>query len=135
MDRETVGLNIRLARTRENMTQEQLAELADISTSYISAIERGKQSVSLEYMNRIANALKIPVSDLLVHEGERYRLQSTKPDITEDADGGKYILRQKKMNQIIDVLSKCSDREFQIAYDEIILLMNKFKYINDKGLT
>lgn len=131
MDRETVGLNIRLARTKENMTQEQLAELADISTSYISAIERGKQSVSLEYMNRIAGALKVPVSDLLVREGERYGLWSDKWKVKEE--DGKYISRQKKLKQINEMLSKCGDREFQIAYDEILLLMNKFQYINEKG--
>lgn len=48
MNKEQIGLRIKLERTKQNLTQEQLAEMADISSSYLSAIERGKQSISLE---------------------------------------------------------------------------------------
>ena len=76
MDKERIGLRIKLERTKQNLTQEQLAELADISSSYLSAIERGKQSISLDYTNRIADALKIPVNELLTHEtGSRYGME------------------------------------------------------------
>lgn len=137
MDREAVGLNIKIARVKENLTQEQLAERADISSSYVSAIERGKQSVSLEYMNRIADALKVPVTDLLVHESGGYM---TQPEHVAETKGkeseyeGKYIARQKKMNQLNEMLSRCGDREFQIVFDEISLLINKFQYLSDKGI-
>lgn len=47
MNKEQIGLRIKLERTKQNLTQEQLAEMADISSSYLSAIERGKQSISL----------------------------------------------------------------------------------------
>lgn len=137
MDREAVGLKIKLTRVRENMTQEQLAERADISSSYVSAIERGKQSVSLEYVNRIADALKVPVSELLVYEkgdgysaGEARTLSKREKNEYE----GKYIARQKKMNQINEMLSHCGEKEFQIIYDEISLLINKFQYLSDKGI-
>lgn len=68
MNKEQIGLRIKLERTKQNLTQEQLAEMADISSSYLSAIERGKQSISLDYTNRIAEALKIPVIDFLTHD-------------------------------------------------------------------
>lgn len=137
MDREAVGLKIKLARVKENLTQEQLAERADISSSYVSAIERGKQSVSLEYMNRIADALNLPVTELLVHESGGYMAERdgiAEARERESEYEGKYIARQKKMNQINEMLSRCGDREFQIAYDEISLLMNKFQYLSDKGI-
>lgn len=137
MDREAVGLKIRLTRVKENMTQEQLAEKADISSSYVSAIERGKQSVSLEYMDRIAEALHVPVTELLVYEkDEEYAVEDTKLRAEREKseyEGG-YIARQKKMNQINEMLSRCGDKEFQIAYDEISLLMTKFQYFSDKGI-
>lgn len=137
MDREAVGLNIKLARVKENLTQEQLAERADISSSYVSAIERGKQSVSLEYMNRIAGALEVPVTELLVCEkGDGYlagQEQVTEREPKNEYEG-RYIARQKKMNQINEMLSRCGDREFQIVYDEISLLINKFQYLSDKGI-
>lgn len=137
MDREAVGLKIKLARVKENLTQEQLAERADISSSYVSAIERGKQSVSLEYMNRIAQALQVPVTELLVKESSGYVTDAESTSGMRDRESeyeGKYITRQKKMNQINEMLSRCGDKEFQIAYDEISLLMNKFQYLNDKGI-
>lgn len=138
MNKESVGLNIKLARTKKNLTQEQLAEMADISSSYISAIERGKQSVSLDYINRIAHALGMPVSELLVHDkNEEYGTQFEEWSTQEKGSGvfeGRYISRQRKMNKLNEMLSKCGEREFQIVFDEITLMMNKFEYLNEKGL-
>lgn len=39
MNKEQIGLRIKLERTKQNLTQEQLAEMADISSSYLSAID------------------------------------------------------------------------------------------------
>ena len=137
MDREAVGLKIKLTRVRENMTQEQLAEKADISSSYISAIERGKQSVSLEYVDRIAEALQVPVAELLVCEKEDGYGAAEVPrgTVREKSEyEGRYIARQKKKNHINEMLSHCGEREFQIVYDEISLLITKFQYFSEKGI-
>lgn len=137
MDREAVGLKIRLTRVKENMTQEQLAEKADISSSYISAIERGKQSVSLEYVDRIAEALQVPVTELLVYEKEDgYGVADVELQALREKSEyeGRYIARQKKMNHINEMLSHCGETEFQIVYDEISLLMTKFQYFSDRGI-
>lgn len=137
MDKEAVGLKIRLTRVRENMTQEQLAEKADISSSYISAIERGKQSVSLEYVDRIAEALHVPVTELLVYEKEDgYAADDVVLQAQREKSEyeGRYIARQKKMSHINEMLSHCGEKEFQIVYDEISLLITKFQYFSDKGI-
>lgn len=134
MNKEAVGLNIRLARVKENLTQEQLAERADISSSYISAIERGKQSISLEYINRIAGALNLPVTDLLVNELSSGYMKEEQLQQNRKEEQGTQITRQKKMNQIMDLLMKCGDEEFQIVYDEILLMINKFHYFSDRGI-
>lgn len=47
------------------MTQATLAELAEISVSYISCIERAKKQSSLEVLVRIANVLDTTVDSLL----------------------------------------------------------------------
>ena len=137
MDRkEAVGKSIKLARIRANMTQEQLAERADISSSYVSVIERGKQSVSLEYLERIANALNTAVSVLLDSgDAEECAAEEQRPASVREKNKyeGRYIERKKKMNHINEMLSGCGDEEFQIAYDEISLLMNKFQYLSDRG--
>jgi len=62
-----LGLNIAYYRKREGMTQEQLAEKADISRSYIGEIEAPNivRSISLEVLFNIADALRISPHKLL----------------------------------------------------------------------
>ena len=53
----TTGLLIRQARFEAELTQEQLAELADVDQSKLSKYERGEQLPSIATMRRIAVAL------------------------------------------------------------------------------
>lgn len=131
MNKEQIGLRIKLERTKQNLTQEQLAEMADISSSYLSAIESGKQSISLDYTNRIAEALKIPVIDFLTHEPEsRYGMEE-KP-----AGTGKMAVsnveRKRKMAELEEMISSRNDREFNLIYDEVALFISKLQYFGDR---
>lgn len=63
---ETVGLNIRVERTKKRITQAGLAEIIDVHEKYIGKIETGKQNITLKTLNRIANALNIDVYTLLI---------------------------------------------------------------------
>ncbi|MHB8520233.1 MAG: helix-turn-helix domain-containing protein [Limisphaerales bacterium] len=58
------GSNLRSERERRKLTQEKLAEKADLDPSYISGIERGVRNPSILSAVRIANALGTTVSDL-----------------------------------------------------------------------
>lgn len=62
-----LGLNISFYRKREGMTQEQLAEKAGISRSYLGEIEAPNMitTMTLEVLFNIANALRIPASKML----------------------------------------------------------------------
>lgn len=67
-----VGSQIRLHRKSQGLSQERLAELADVHPTYISNIERGKVSASVYCFYRIVQALGIKIDklfDLLDHEG------------------------------------------------------------------
>lgn len=55
--RKTMGECIREMRTAQGWTQEQLAEIAGITTSNLGRIEAGKYNVSLDILNKIAVAL------------------------------------------------------------------------------
>lgn len=57
--------NIKYYRGKMKMSQEQLAELAELHPTYISNIEQGKRNLSLQNVDQIANALEMPVSELL----------------------------------------------------------------------
>lgn len=131
MDKERIGLRIKLERTKQNLTQEQLAELADISSSYLSAIERGKQSISLDYTNRIAEALKIPVNELLTHEPESRYGVAEKPTGTSKVAISN-AERKRKMAELEEMISSRNDREFNLIYDEVALFISKLQYFGDR---
>ena len=52
---------------------EELAEIADLSTVYISYIENAKRKPSLESLIKISNALEITIDELLY--GDVYKRQ------------------------------------------------------------
>ena len=47
------------------MSQEELAEKADLSYKYVGEVERGCVNISLDSLVRIAKALKVKVSVLI----------------------------------------------------------------------
>lgn len=51
---------IRVARSLADISQGQLADKAEIDRSYLSMIESGKRKPSVETIERIAKALKLP---------------------------------------------------------------------------
>jgi transcriptional regulator with XRE-family HTH domain len=58
------GDNVRSRREAQNLSQEQLAERADLDRTYISGVERGVRNLSLNSVVRIAKALKTSASEL-----------------------------------------------------------------------
>ena len=54
------GLNVVYYRKKKRLSQTQLAELADIHRTYISAIELGKVGVSFDVLFRLSVALEVP---------------------------------------------------------------------------
>ncbi|WP_302794920.1 helix-turn-helix domain-containing protein [Cloacibacillus evryensis] len=61
---------IRELRLLKKMTQEQLAEAADLSAGYISALENGKKSPSLKRLEKIAGILGVTSASLFDEERE-----------------------------------------------------------------
>ena len=56
---EILGSNIRNLRKECGWTQEKLAEKADISVPFMTQIELGRKSASLEVIEKIAKALGV----------------------------------------------------------------------------
>lgn len=65
MDLSAIGKRIKEARERKHMTQEELAELTDLSPTHISVIERGVKMPKLETFIVIANELGVSADTLL----------------------------------------------------------------------
>jgi transcriptional regulator with XRE-family HTH domain len=58
------GKAVRRRRRELDLSQEKLAEYAELHRTYISSIERGKMNPSLENVEKLAQALKISISAL-----------------------------------------------------------------------
>jgi transcriptional regulator with XRE-family HTH domain len=58
------GANVQKERLHQKISQETLAEIAELDRTYISSMERGKRNVSLLNIVKVANALSIPPSQL-----------------------------------------------------------------------
>lgn len=62
---ENFAKKIRIERAKRRMSQEQLAELAEVHRTTISAIERGKNfPMTIDNAARIANALNLTIAEL-----------------------------------------------------------------------
>ena len=61
---EAFGLNVILYRKRKKLTQLQLAELADVDRSHISAIELGNVGVSFDVIFKLCEVLDVKPRDL-----------------------------------------------------------------------
>jgi transcriptional regulator with XRE-family HTH domain len=59
------GKRVRVIRVRQGLSQEELGAKAKLHRTYISLIERGKQSATLDTMEKIAGALNVPVKQLM----------------------------------------------------------------------
>lgn len=59
-----IGQRIRSARKRQSLTQEQLAEMMNISVAYYGRLERGEKEINLDRLSEISQLLHVPVSQL-----------------------------------------------------------------------
>ena len=59
LDCAAIGQRLRAARVKRHLTQEALAERAELSTSFIGHIERGEKPASVETMVRLCDVLSL----------------------------------------------------------------------------
>ena len=59
------GEQVRSVRGSKGISQEKLAELADLDRTYVSGVERGIRNISLINISAIAKALKVSVGELM----------------------------------------------------------------------
>lgn len=106
IDYAKIGKKIKSLRNNAGLTQEQLAEKCDISTSYLGHIERGTRRLSLETAVKIADTLNIGTDELI--------LDNKTPDTTiapyvDSVIGKKSKQKQNEFLKIVKVLSEHID--------------------------
>lgn len=60
-----LGEKVRTERKKAELSQEELAEKADLNRNYIGEIERAEKKITLETLVKIAKALKLRLRDLI----------------------------------------------------------------------
>ena len=96
IDFKKVGDKIRDARTAKKLTQENLAELTNLSVTHISAIENAASKFSVDALVGISEALNISIDWLLL------------------GDDGNNLYIEHQVNR---ALSDCSQREIRFLLD------------------
>lgn len=71
--RALVGRNVRRARERAKLTQEQFADKSGFSQQYISDLERGRRNPTIVTLYELAQALGISHVDLVRPDHSRSR--------------------------------------------------------------
>ena len=66
--KEKIGDRIRELRGVKKISQEKLAELADLDRTYISSVEKGKRNISIENIEKIAKALNYTLQEFFTSE-------------------------------------------------------------------
>jgi transcriptional regulator with XRE-family HTH domain len=63
--RMVFATNLRRARRLREVSQESLALDAGLSRTYLSEVERGERNISIDNMGLLAEALQVPLRDLV----------------------------------------------------------------------
>ncbi|MFF2909182.1 helix-turn-helix domain-containing protein [Paenibacillus sp. NPDC057934] len=68
---EAVGSQIKVLRQERGISQEKLALIAGVNTSYVGQIERGIRSPTIDMLDKIAQALEVDIVELFRSETDR----------------------------------------------------------------
>lgn len=71
--KEVFSSNVRNYRKLKRYSQNKLAELTGLHRTYISDVELGKRSISLDNIQKIADALEIDTYKLFLEKGDEKR--------------------------------------------------------------
>ena len=104
VDYKMIGKRIKSSRKQLKMTQEELAEKLDISSSFESRMERVATKISLEMISRIAAILEVPITYFIagtMEQSENFLLEELGDIVKEfDAIDKKLLLEIAKLIQI-----------------------------------
>ena len=100
-----IGLRIHQKRKEERLTQEQLAEKVEISTGYLSMIERGDKQASLPVLCNLADALSLSLDETVF--GNLKAIQKNGPEwekILADCSGSEKEVIMETVNTLKKML-------------------------------
>jgi transcriptional regulator with XRE-family HTH domain len=77
--RPALGARVKELRRRRGFSQEELAGRAGLHWTYLSDLERGQQTPTVDVVNRLARALGTTLAEFFAPLDEPYRVRFRKP--------------------------------------------------------
>lgn len=102
MDIKKLGIRIKHCRKSQNLTQEKLAELIDVSPHYIYEIEKGLKCMSLPTLIDISHILNTSADYLLF--GEQHYSENTKVDALDHVINDVPSDKRENIAEVINLL-------------------------------
>src|SRR5579862_9329374 len=130
---QRLGMRLRQARLRRNMTQSEVAQ-RQFSVSYISAVERGQIRPSLGALERLAERLEVPLAELMQdrdstpygfverssREGYGTYGDRQREDVEAKLREGMLLIFARRFNEAIEVLQSLTGRTLSL-HDQVLL--------------
>lgn len=66
--RITIGQRIKVLRKAKGISQEALANIAEIDRTYMTSVENGKRNISIINLEKIINALQLSIAEFFNDE-------------------------------------------------------------------
>jgi CheY-like chemotaxis protein/DNA-binding XRE family transcriptional regulator len=122
--KKSFGVSVRACRGRLGLSQEKLAERADLHRTYISDVERGARNLSLESIAKLAHALEVSVAALFPLELQK-ELQVENPNGTE-AHG-----KSREVVEVLLVEDNPEDAELALYAFKQARFANRVQVVSD----
>lgn len=101
-----IGQRVRDLRKQRNLSQEQLGELAGFHFSYIGGLERGQKNISLLNLDKVAQALNVPLHEIFLYGRQLKRSNNNdKDEIIKEIHEklvGMNVMELKKLQRLIE---------------------------------
>ena len=100
-----VGMRVRMYRQKRGLTQEELAEKAELHNTYIGQVERGEKNPTVISLGKILNALDVTFAEFFEH------LEMKESEISiatqcYDLICSKSESEQKKLYQVLQIIDQ-----------------------------
>ena len=101
-----LGERIRELRKKRGLTQEQFAELIEVEQKHVSRIELGKSFPTLERLEKISQALRVPLRDIFdfVHLADLHTRSAGIEDMMKQLDEENQKIAYKVFSGIVHSL-------------------------------
>lgn len=94
MQLNDLGARIRTLRAEQGLTLPGLAAVSSVSTSMLSAVERGQKSPTITVLARIARGLDIPLGELVADRDEQRLVvrRAGQQDVVDEPGGWRRVI-------------------------------------------